>query len=144
MLAASVMTALDLSVAPAASADPHPVLAEAVNSARAACGGLRYDPLIEQAADIVNRSTLTYVNHTAENVPADDPQPTAILADLGIPGSKVMALQGAGTIESNAIHGVLIEGYQALTDCGYTDFGASMLYEPVSGYNLAVVVLVGP
>jgi len=131
---------------PSAAADPHPALAEAVNSARAGapCGAMHYNPKAEHAADIVNRSTHDYVNFTAENIPADDPHPTAIAKDLGIEGTKVMSLQGAGRTETDAIKGVLIEGYQALSDCGYTDYGVSMLYEPESGYSLAVVVMVGP
>ncbi|ORB30099.1 hypothetical protein [Mycolicibacterium parafortuitum] len=133
-------------IAPPAAADPYPPLAGAISSARdgSSCGAPRYDAKAEHVAEIVNRSTFDYLNHTAENIPADDPHPTAIARDVGIDGTRVMSLQGAGKVESDAIKGVVIEGYQALADCGYTDFGVSMLYEPVSGYHLAVVVLVGP
>ncbi|CQD06672.1 hypothetical protein BN000_01328 [Mycobacterium europaeum] len=109
----------------------------------AACGPLRYSPTVEHAADIVNRSTYTYLNHTAENVPADDPHPTAIVKDLGMDASKVLSLQGAAREEADAIKGVLLEGRTAIPDCAYTDFGASVLHEEQSDFTLAVVVLVG-
>lgn len=131
--------------APTAVADPYPALVQAVNAARSgSCGELKPDPAVDKLADVVNQSTFTYVNHTAENVPADDPHPTAIAKDLGIAGSKVMSLQGAGVAESDAIHGVLIEGFSAIPDCSYTEIGTSVLREPDSGYTLLVVVLVGP
>lgn len=131
--------------APTAMADPYPALAQAVNAARGgSCGELKPDPKAEKLADIVNQSTFTYVNHTAENVPADDPHPTAIAKDLGITGSKVTSLQGAALAESDAIHGVLLEGFSAIPDCSYTEIGTSVLREPDSGYTLLVVVLVGP
>ncbi len=134
------------SCAPTAVADPHQALAEVINSARttAPCGALNYDPKAELAAEIVNRSTRDYLNHTAENVPADKPEPTAIAKDVGITGTKVISLQGAGKVEGDAIRGVLIEGYKALPDCAYTNYGVSMLNDPESGYSLAVVVMVGP
>lgn len=130
---------------PTAMADPYPALAQAVNTARSgSCDELKPDPKAEKLADIVNQSTFTYVNHTAENVPADDPHPTAIAKDLGITGSKVTSLQGAGLAESDAIHGVLLEGFSAIPDCSYSEIGTSVLREPDSGYTLLVVVLVGP
>ncbi|MCV6979373.1 hypothetical protein H7I53_03910 [Mycolicibacterium pulveris] len=131
---------------PAAVAEPHPALAQAIKSARAgtACDTLQYSPKAELAAEIVNRSTRDYVNFTAEYVPADDPHPTAIAKDVGIEGTKVMSLQGAAKTEIDAIKGLLLQGHQALSDCGYTDYGVSMLHEPQSGYSLAVVVMVGP
>ena len=72
-----------------AAAEPASDVEQAVDSARgsAQCGPLRYDPRAEHAADIINRSTYVYLNHTAQNVPADDPHPTAIVKDLGIEGS---------------------------------------------------------
>ena len=127
------------------AADPAPEVAQAVVAARgsAPCGPLRYNPTVEHAAEIVNRSTYTYLNHTAENVPADDPHPTAIVKDLGMNASKVSSLQGAARDEADAIKGVLLEGRAAIPDCAYTDFGASVLHEEQSDFTLAVVVLVG-
>lgn len=132
-------------VEPSAAADPAAGLADAVNSVRgSACGPLRYDPVVEQAAEIVNRSIYDYLNHTAENVPLDDPHPMALISDLGISATKAIALKGAGQQEADAIHGLLIQGYKDIPDCAYTAFGVSVLREPESGYTLTVAMLVGP
>jgi hypothetical protein len=127
-----------------AGADPAPDLARAVSAAHGNCGPLAYDPRVERAADIVNRSTYDFLQHTAQNVPADDPHPTAIVKDLGIEGTKSYALQGAGQDEADAVRGLLLQGFNAIPDCGYTSVGTSRLYEPGSGYYLVVVVMVGP
>jgi hypothetical protein len=129
-----------------AAADPAPDVAQAVASVRGAapCGPLRYDPRVEHAAEIINRSTYDYLQHTAQNVPADDPHPTAIVKDLGIEGTKSYSLQGASQNLGDAIKGALLEGYNVIPDCGYTEFGTSLLQEPDTGYFLVVVVLVGP
>lgn len=136
---------LGVLLAAPAAADPAPEVEQAVVAARstASCGPLNYNPTVEHAADIVNRSTYTYLNHTAQNVPADDPHPTAIVKDLGITARNVLSLQGAGHTEVDAIKGVLLEGRNAIPDCSYTDFGVSLLHEEQSDYVLAVVVLVG-
>lgn len=126
------------------AADPAPEVEQAVNAARGHCGPLRDDPRVAQAAEIVNRSTFKYLNHTAENVPADDPHPTAILKDLGVQGSKAYSLLGAGHSEDVALKSALLEGYKVLSDCGYTDVGTSVLREDESGYVLVAAVLVGP
>jgi hypothetical protein len=131
--------------APPAAADPAPAVQRAVVDARgaASCGPMNYNPTVEHAADIVNRSTNPFPDHSAENVPADDPHPTAIVKDLGIKANKVSSFQGAAHNEADAIKGVLLEGRNAIPDCSYTDFGVSLLYEPRSDFTLAVVVLVG-
>ncbi|MDA4108494.1 hypothetical protein MHOL44478_14690 [Mycobacterium holsaticum DSM 44478] len=126
-----------------AAADPAPTAAEAVAAARGAgCGPLGYDPVVERAAEIVNRSTMVYLNHTGENIPADGPHPTAILSDLGIDAGKDLSLHGAGQDEVNALKGLLIQGYKAIPDCSYTDFGASHLYDEQTGFHLITVILV--
>jgi hypothetical protein len=132
-------------LAPSAAADPSPAVQQAVVDARgaASCGPLNYDPKVERAADIVNRSTYTYLDHSAENVPADDAHPTAIVKDLGINANKVSSFQGAAHNEADAVKGVRLEGRNAIPDCSYTDFGVSLLHEPQSDFTLAVVVLVG-
>lgn len=126
-----------------ASADPSPAVADAIAAARtgAPCAALRYDPTVEHAADIVNRSTYTYLNHTAENIPADGLHPTSILHDLGIDTGKALALQGAARNGADAVKGVLLQGRNAIPDCAYTAFGVSVLREEQSGFTLAVVVL---
>jgi hypothetical protein len=132
-------------VAPPAAADPAPEAVQAVTAARsgAACGPLEYNPIAEHAAEIVNQSTLTYLDHTGENVPLDDQHPIALMKDLGVDTTTVMSLQGAGPNEADAIKGVLLEGYKAIPDCSYTEVGASRLYEDRSGQFLVVVILVG-
>ncbi|MGJ6122371.1 hypothetical protein QN239_07325 [Mycolicibacterium sp. Y3] len=128
-----------------AATDPAPELVQAVLAERdgAACGPLNHNPTVEHAADIVNRSTFTYLDHSAQNVPADGPHPTAILKDLGIDTGKAISLQGAAHDEADAIKVLLLEGRDVIPDCSYTDFGVSHQYEPGSGYHLVVAVLVG-
>lgn len=136
---------LGVLLAPPAGADPDPTLRQAVVDARgaASCGPLNYNPTVEHAADIVNRSTYTFLDHTAENVPADGAHPTAIVKDLGISAGKVSSFQGAAHNTADAIKGVLLEGRNAIPECSYADFGVSLLHEPQSDFILAVVVLVG-
>lgn len=145
----SMMPVVGLAVvlAAPAMADPASELQHVIASARggASCGPLNYNPTVGKAADIVNRSTYTYLNHTAENVPADNTHPVAIVKDLGINTDKVSSLQGAahGHDVSNAIKNILLQGRKDIPDCSFTDYGASLLYEPDTDFTLAVVVLVG-
>ena len=131
------------SAAPA-GADASPAVAQAVAHARDAshCGPLNYSPELERAAEIINRSTSAYLDHSAGNVPADDPHPMPIVNELGIQASNVHSLQGAGRVEADAIKGLLLQGYKTIPDCSYTDFGASGLYEPESGRFLAVALMI--
>ena len=131
--------------APGAAADPAPGLEQAVLAARggASCAALQHNATVEHAAEIVNRSNYAYLNHSGDNVPIDEPHPTAIAKDLGIQGTKVVSLLGAGRIEADAVKGVILQGYNAIPDCSYTSFGASQLYEEQSGLVLVAVVLVG-
>lgn len=143
-----------------AAADPPSNLKEAVVSARGStqCGPLRYDPVVEHAADIVNRSTDEFVGHTARNVPADGPTDALpILKDLGSGANKALSLQGAGrdSNDGDAIKMVVLEGgspgvfkvldkhVAAFSDCSYTDFGVSLRHNAETGFSLAVVVLAG-
>ncbi|MGL5441204.1 hypothetical protein [Mycobacteroides stephanolepidis] len=127
-----------------AIAEPAPEVTQAVVDARGgtSCTPLRYNPAVEHAADIINRSTYSYLNHTAENVPADEPHQKAIVKDLGVNASRTASFQGAGRNVADAIKGVLLEGRDAFPDCAYTDFGVSRLYEEQSDFTLVVVVLV--
>ncbi len=132
-------------LAPPAAADPDQNLQDAVASARGtACGPLTYDPVAEHAADIVNRATDEYMSHTARNVPIDDAMP--ILKDLGSGAGKAVRLQGAGHNynDGDAIKGVLLEGYKAIPDCSYTDFGVSLRHNVDTGDSIAVAILTGP
>lgn len=143
--ALTTLSCLSLLLAPSAAAQPAPEVADAVNAVRSAssCPALNYNPTVEHAAEIVNQSTYAYLNHTAENVPADDPHPTAILKDLGIDSSRALSLQGAAHNEAGAVKGALLEGRNAIRDCSYTEFGVSLLHEPQTDFVLAVIVLVG-
>lgn len=143
VVALLMCSAVTVFVAPA-MADPAPEVTHAVAGARGgtSCGPLRYNPAVEHAADIINRSTYSYLNHAAENVPADEPHQKAIVKDLGIDASKTATFQGAGHNVGDAIKGVLLEGRDAFPDCAYTDFGASRLYEEQSNFTVVVLVLV--
>jgi hypothetical protein len=129
---------------PSAFAEPEPALAQAITAAHGQCGPLRYDPVVEQAAQMINQSTQTYLDHTADNVPIDEPHPTALAKDFGINGTKVYSLKGAGYSEADAITGLLVEGFNVLPDCAYRDFGVSMLHDDSTGFSLVTAVLVGP
>ncbi|MGV0715554.1 hypothetical protein ABQE93_09125 [Mycolicibacterium sp. XJ662] len=126
------------------SADTPAAVAQAVTQARGAseCSPLTYSPELERAAVIINSSTSDYLDHTGENIPADDPHPMPILAELGIEAENVHSLQGAGRDEADAVEGMLLQGYRTIPDCSYTEFGTSGLYEPQSGYFLVVAVMV--
>jgi hypothetical protein len=130
-----------LSLAPSALADPLANFRNAVASARGgtSCGPLRYNPVVQQAAEVINRSTDDYLNHAATRVPILDPLEG--LKDLGYGGTKAYLLQGADRSDALAIKGALLEGYAAIPDCSYTDFGVSMRRNETTGYNLASSVL---
>jgi hypothetical protein len=157
-------------LAPLAAAEPSATLKEAVVSARSAtqCPPMRYDPVDEHAADIVNRSTDAYVSHKTRNSPADGPTDALpILKDLGSGAGKSWSLQGAGhNGDGDAIKGVILEGTTpgagkslnvspgvfktleevgppAFSNCGYTDFGVSLIHNADTGLSLAVVVMAG-
>jgi hypothetical protein len=106
------------------------------------CGPLRYNPVVEQVAEISNRSTDQYLNHATATVPVSDPTPG--LKDLGYRGKKGALLNGAARNEADAIKGALLEGFDKLPDCSYTDFGVSMLRNQSNGYYLTSLVLAGP
>lgn len=127
-----------------AGAEPAPAVEQAVAGVRgaSACGPLSYSPELERAAEIINRSTAAYLDHSAANVPADDPHPMPIISELGIEATNVHSLQAAGRDEADAIRGLLLQGYKTIPDCSYTEFGATQLYEPQSGRVLAVALLI--
>lgn len=139
----AVVVALSaITVAPAA-ADPDPGLASNIEQARgsAGCPALRYDQNVERAAGVVNRSSFGYLTHTAEDTPADGQDPIVIVNEFGVGASKAVTLQGAGEDPAIALRGLLLQGYRAIPDCSYTDFGVDSLFDPVTGFHLVVVVL---
>jgi hypothetical protein len=134
-----------VSLAPSALADPADNFRDAVASLRgaASCGPLVYHPVVEQAAEIVNRSTDAYLDQAARVVPIGDPLP--VLKDLGYGGNKAKLLSGASrNDDADAIKGVIIQGYAAIPDCTYTDFGVNVKRNETSGYFLTSLVLAGP
>ncbi|WP_234807674.1 hypothetical protein [Mycolicibacterium bacteremicum] len=136
-----------MGVAPAAAADPASAFTTAVIAARSAsgCEPLRYDPILERAADIVNRSTVSYFDTTSAVIPADTaPQPLPILKDLGSPAGRATLLQGASQTAGMEIKGAIVQGFTTLPDCSYTDFGTSSIYSESTGYSMVVAVLAGP
>lgn len=131
-------------VATPCSADPSRTLNDAVQQVRGSsnCPALQYDPLAEHTATIVNRSTDTYLGHTAHHVPVEDALP--IYRDLGGNAGKARILLGAGNTDADATKGLLLQGYAAIPDCSYTGFGTDMLWNAESGRALLAVVLVSP
>lgn len=140
---AAVVTIVGASVslAPTAAANSTQSLRAAVIAARPACAPLRSDPLVEQAAEIVNRSTDKWVEHTGRAVPV--PEPLPILRDLGYGGDRAVQIEGAGDTDAQAIAGLLIIGSDILPDCSYSDYGASVLQNQRTGRYLTTVVMAG-
>ncbi|MGV0870636.1 hypothetical protein [Mycolicibacterium sp. XJ879] len=110
-------------------------------AARPSCAPLRSDPLVEQAAEIVNRSTDKWLDHTGRAVPV--PEPLPILKDLGYGGGRAVQIEGAGDTDAQAIAGLLIIGSDILPDCSYTDYGVSLIQNERTGHYLTTVVLAG-
>jgi hypothetical protein len=130
--------------APRAAADFTDNLRGALMQARPdACGPLRPEPLVDQTATFAVRSTSTYLNHTARDVPMADALP--VLKDLGFSAGKATLLQGAGKTEADAIKFILVSGYKDIPDCSYTEYGLSTLpNDNPNGYFLTALVLAGP
>jgi hypothetical protein len=133
--------------APRAVAAPLEVntLRAALEAARtgSSCGPFRSDPVVQHVAEVINKSLNDWLDHTATRVPIEDPLPG--LKELGYHGSKGVMVGGASSeSQAEAIKGVLLEGYDKIPDCSYTDVGVSILFNADSGQNLAAVVFAGP
>lgn len=139
VMAATTLAAC-ISLAPPAVASSADRLRDALMSAHSAsCKPLRSDPRLEQAAEDINRQTDKWLDFKGRIAPVDDALPT--VKDLGYGGSKVRLLQGANTTEALAIKALLIEGYLAIPDCSYTDYGVSVLQNRTTNYFLAAAIL---
>ena len=79
----------------------------------------------------------------AENVPADGPDPIAIVNEFGVGSGTAVSLQSAGPDVTTAITALLLQGYKAVPDCSYTDFGVDARYDPGTRQQLLVAILVG-
>jgi hypothetical protein len=130
-------------LAPATFADSTANVRNAVASLRGetSCAPLRYDPVVEQAAGVINRLNDEYVSHAARQEPVDDPLPG--LKDLGYSGRKAKILQGAAKNDGDAIKAMLLEGYDAIPDCSYADFGVNLRRNDSTGFTFATMVLAG-
>lgn len=137
------LTSVCLVGAPPAIADSTETLRAAVVATRgAACGPpLRSDPVIDQAATLINQTTDRWLNFASRAVPESEAMP--ILKDLGYGGSKATILSGAATSEADAIKATLLQGWAKIPDCSYTDFGVSTLYNTRKNMLLTTVVLAG-
>lgn len=140
MTATTILSA-SISLAPSAVANSADTLKSAVLSARPSCEPLRSDPSVQQAAEIVNRSTDKWLDHTGRAVPV--PAPLPILKDLGYGGGRAAQIEGAGDTDAEAIAGLVLIGYDIIPDCSYTDYGVSVIQNQTTGHYLTTVVLAG-
>jgi hypothetical protein len=112
-------------------------------AARGEACPLRYEPVLEQAAAIVTRTTNEYLSQSARAVPIDK-DPVPVIRDLGYTGNTARLLLGAGKTDAEAIKGALLEGYSALVDCSYRDFGVNVSWNDAKKLYLTTALLAGP
>lgn len=137
------ISSVGILLAPSALAEPAPTVRDAVAALRGgtSCLPLRYDAVVERAAEIINRLEENYLIHTARQEPVTDPLPG--LKDLGYSGNKAKLLRGAASDGADAIKVMLLEGYAVFPDCSYKDFGVSLRRDETTGYTFTSVVLAG-
>ncbi len=127
-------------LAPPAQADTVDKLRAAVEAAReASCGPLRDDPIVAEAAEVINKSNDVWLDQGSRAVPVPDATP--LLKDLGYPASKSRILYGAGKKEADSIKALLLQGYREIPDCSYSDVGVSVLQGNSAGWIMSTVVL---
>jgi len=139
---ATLLGALAIALAPASAASTAD-LKFGVESARGGCPPLQWDPVLVGVAQRATHETGSYVAHTARFQPFEDPMP--VLRDLGYKAGKAKLLVGYGDVESSAIHGLVLQGWEAIPDCTYTRYGANEFQGEREGreYVFAAVVLAG-
>jgi hypothetical protein len=96
--------------------------------------------VLNDVAQRATGETQSYIAHTARFEPFEDPMP--VLHDLGYNAGKAKLLVGYGDIEAKAVHGAVLQGWQAIPDCSYTKYGINLL-DNDDGYVLAAVILAG-
>ena len=138
---AALASALAVSLAPMATADATGSLKVQVDAARGGCPPLQSDPVLDGVAQRANNESQSYIEHTARFIPVEDPMP--VLRELGYQTGKAKLIPGYGDIEAKAIHGVIVQGWQAIPDCTYTKYGVNVLADAGGGYVLAALVLAG-
>jgi hypothetical protein len=139
-LATIALTIVSVSMAHSARADTGDGLRAAIATVRGtACGPLRSDPVVDQAAAAINGTTDKWIDNASRAVPATDALP--ILKDLGYGGSKATILSAATANDGDAIKALLLQGYDKIPDCSYSDFGVSALHNAKKDLILTTVVL---
>jgi hypothetical protein len=139
-IAAIGFTTFGVAATPSAVADSTISLRAAVAAARGtACGPLRSDPVVDQAAAEINETTDRWINYASRAVPETDA--LSPLKDLGYGGSKAAILSGAAKTDGDAIKATILQGYAELPDCSYKDFGVSALHNAKKDIILTTVVL---
>jgi hypothetical protein len=124
-----------------ASADPQGSLSRAVDNFRgSSCSPLQSDPLVTRAAQMANQESREYIRYRSAVVPFTDPMPA--LKTIGFTGSKALLVSGYGKNERDSIHGLIVEGHDALRDCTWTQYGVDTLED--EGFILTSVVLARP
>lgn len=132
-------------LAPSAVADATDDVSAAVVADRAgsSCAPLRADPVVNRVADVVNKSYSDWLDHKVNHAPIKDPRPG--LKELGYGGAKGVFVGGVSQdSEAEAIKATLLEGFDKIPDCSYTDYGVSLLRNENSGWYLIALVLAGP
>jgi hypothetical protein len=146
-LSVAVLTGAALAVvaavalAPMTLADNVDDLKTQVDATRGGCPPLQPDTVLDGVAQRANAETKSYIEHTARFVPFEDPMP--VLRELGYPAGKAKLIPGYGDEQSKAIHGVTVQGWQAIPDCSYTKYGLNVFTNADGGYVLAALVLAG-
>ncbi|WP_273735274.1 hypothetical protein [Mycolicibacterium septicum] len=131
-----------IALAPPSAADPIAAFQSEVASLRGqtSCPPLRYNAVVEQAADYINQSTDQYLDRTARQVPITDPLP--LLNDLGYTPSKAKLMQGVAPTDAESMQGTILQAraYDVISDCGYRDFGVSRRQNQTSGLILTAML----
>jgi len=142
-LVAISLLSVTTATAPPAAADPLSRLTSAVDAIRSGspCPPLQSDPLVQRGAQMGMQATSDYISHRSAAVPFTDPMPA--LKTIGYTGSKALLLSGYGSDETDAIHGLVLEGRELIPNCSYTQYGVSAARDD-AGFNLASVVLAAP
>jgi hypothetical protein len=140
---ALALAAVITMAAPAMADDSAGPLTAAVMTVRGAsrCAPLASDALVQRAADMATHASSDYIAHRSAAVPFTDPMPA--LKTIGYTGAKALLFSGYGANEADAIHGLILQGRNAIPDCSYTQYGASSLRGD-DGSILTAVVLAAP
>jgi hypothetical protein len=147
VIVALLTAATAISLAPSSSADPTADLRSAVAAKRGGCPALQSDSVLEGIAQRANLETQNYANHTARFQPMEDPMPT--LRQLSYPAAKAKLLAGFANdhqfedAPQKAIYGATLFGWDSISDCSYTRYGADVVTDANSGNTTAAIVLAG-